>query len=848
LCGHKGKITGHFFVLFLFLLLSLTFFYRFTIFKQNYIAADFTGWYYPWRFYIVQEENRNFYISNKNLGDPLFMFASVEKKYNEEIKKGRFLLWNDSSLMGHPAYASHTAAFFYPPKIIANYFFDFLDARDFLGIFHLFLMASAMYFYIYGLGLSKTSSFVGGLVWMLCGFVVCRVEFGTDIYPLAYLPLILLMTDCLIKKTNPLNFGLLSLLTGLCFLSGHWQFVFYVMLLWAAYSIFRLISLWKTDKKIPGIQSVLLLCSGITGFCISAVQSLPVIELTQIAARPSALDMSQAFASSRFLPENLLTLFLPELFGNPVHHFYLTRISSGVQNYFELMVYIGILPLILAAAGLIYGSFSAEKKFFGIVAVSSILMAMGTPLYAAIFYGLPFTKGFTPVRILCLLAFSLCILVSIGYQYISQKSEKKDKVLWISLSFTGLAFIISAFVIYQVQHETSLFAGMLEYYWKLGVMDLPHNYADKKLFVFEMISRIKTHYAWSNIQLTAPVIIGFISSILLYLYRRYGFNRTIFTLAAVLIILFDLFPLGQRFNPAFSREAIYPPSDGIRIMSADKDLYRVSGWKHYPHPNTLSVYGLNEVNGYYSMFPSSARDLFAAINGGSLPSPILAVFEEKAEINPGLAGLFNIRYFYNNPGGEPPQIPVKEIYNKDLAVFQNLNYLPRAFVVNKTETLPREEILARMLNQSFDPKKAALLESPFEDAQKSSKQPEGEAKASIMEYSPGKVTIQVSSPSNAYLVLSDTYYPGWKVYQDGKETQIKRAYFYARAVPISAGDHTVCFNFEPEALKIGGIISAFSLFLVFGIIIAGFILGCLNKPDSMAGAQSAELVKNYSGF
>ncbi|MCE1248257.1 MAG: YfhO family protein [Firmicutes bacterium] len=822
MCTNKGKALSHFLVLMLFLFIASAVFYRFILLKQNHIAADFTNWYYPWRFYLVQDNNYNSYISNKNLGDPLFMFSPVDKKYNEEIKKGRIPLWNDSALMGFPAYASHTASFFYPPKIIANYFFDFLNARDVLCIFHLFLIASALYFYLYGLGLSQYASFTGGIIWMLCGFVACRMEFGTDIFPLAYLPFLLLLTDKIICAKKPAYAPLLSVIACLCFMSGHWQFVFYVFLMWGAYSLFRIAGQWKLHQKAPVRESLILAVSGFLGFTLSAVQSLPIIELTKLSARPEATGMNQAFSVSRFLPENLLTLFVPEIFGNPIHHFYLTRISSGVQNYFELMVYIGILPLILAFISLTFGkTYTGERKFFGISSAVVLLMAMGTPLYAVLFYTMPFVKSFTPVRILCLFSFSMCVLAAIGFQQILDKSLKSDKFRFTGLAFTGISLAVAGFAIYNVSRETPLFAGLLELYWKSGVMDLPHNFADKKMFVYEMITGIKTHYNWNNLQLTAPVFIGMAATILLWVYNRLTDKKLLFTVLVAVIVVFDLFPVGQRFNPAFPGESIYPQSQGIRIMTSDKDLYRVSGWQRYPHPNTLSVYGINEVNGYYSMFPSSVRDLFFALNKGSLPSPILAVFEEKAYINPGLSALFNIRWFYNNPNGAPPPVPVRQVYNGDLAVFENLSYLPRAFMVGKIDFLPQEKIAEQMLKPDFNPLNSVLAE---EDASSLKLKPaygksgsESKSEAEILMYSPGSIKIRVNSPAPAYLVLSDTYYPGWKAFQDGALHPIIKAYGFARAIPVDAGEHIITIGFQPESLKAGILISVISLILILAI-------------------------------
>ncbi|MCD4785184.1 MAG: YfhO family protein [Candidatus Eremiobacteraeota bacterium] len=347
----------------IFLLIALSVFYMFLLWGYHYVAADFTDWYYPWRYNLVGKDNRNTYISNRSLGDPLFMFAPMDRLYNKQIKKGELLLWNHRNLAGHPVYASHNRAFFYPPKIIANYLFDYLSARDITGILHLYLMAAFMYFFLRNLKISRFSSTAGGILWMLNSFVITRLEFGVDIYPLVYLPFILWMIDKITDSGKILYAVGLAGAVGLCILSGHWQFAFYVFLMSAFYAVFRLSAKWRDAKTIPWKKGLTLLFTGILGIGLAAICILPVIELLKHAERPQIGSLAQVFSFSRLLPENLLTLIIPDLFGNPVHHFYFTGIKSGVQQYFELALYFGILPLFLSLAA-IYSQKLKRTVFF----------------------------------------------------------------------------------------------------------------------------------------------------------------------------------------------------------------------------------------------------------------------------------------------------------------------------------------------------------------------------------------------------------------------------------------------------------------------------------------------------
>jgi hypothetical protein len=82
------------------------------------------------------------------------------------------------------------------------------------------------------------------------------------------------------------------------------------------------------------------------------------------------------------------------------------------------------------------------------------------------------------------------------------------------------------------------------------------------------------------------------------------------------------------------------------------------------------------------------------------------------------------------------------------------------------------------------------------------------------------VTIRASSPHDGWLILSDTFYPGWRAMIDGMPVEIQIANGAFRAVRFPAGDHTIEFRYEPCSVPLGLIVSLASLV----IIVAGLIV------------------------
>ena len=81
----------------------------------------------------------------------------------------------------------------------------------------------------------------------------------------------------------------------------------------------------------------------------------------------------------------------------------------------------------------------------------------------------------------------------------------------------------------------------------------------------------------------------------------------------------------------------------------------------------------------------------------------------------------------------------------------------------------------------------------------------------IVSYEPGKVVIEADAKNECYLVLTDSFYPGWKVVIDGQEGAIIQANILFRAVHLMKGKHDIVFIYRPKLFYIGLVISIGSL-------------------------------------
>ena len=155
-----------------------------------------------------------------------------------------------------------------------------------------------------------------------------------------------------------------------------------------------------------------------------------------------------------------------------------------------------------------------------------------------------------------------------------------------------------------------------------------------------------------------------------------------------------------------------------------------------------------------------------------------------------------------------------------VTLLENRDVLPRAFLVHQAETVADDQALALMRQPSFRPDRIVLLSS--NQTAPLLTENNGNAigdEVTISDYAPERVVIDVKTNAAGYLLLTDTWYPGWQAAVDGQPAPIYRADYIFRAVPISPGQHTVTFEYHPQSFALGAWISASSLIVMGGLVL-----------------------------
>jgi len=161
--------------------------------------------------------------------------------------------------------------------------------------------------------------------------------------------------------------------------------------------------------------------------------------------------------------------------------------------------------------------------------------------------------------------------------------------------------------------------------------------------------------------------------------------------------------------------------------------------------------------------------------------------------------------------------------SEDAAIYVNHDAQTRAFVVHETrEVSDDEEALRLMRENAVDLRSTVLLARSDHREQVGSAA--GEESAEITLYAAQQVHVSVEATTPGYLLLTDTWYPGWEAYLDGQRVELHRANVLLRAVFVPVGRHKVEFVYRPESFRRGLGISALATLLVAVLALTGWAL------------------------
>lgn len=186
--------------------------------------------------------------------------------------------------------------------------------------------------------------------------------------------------------------------------------------------------------------------------------------------------------------------------------------------------------------------------------------------------------------------------------------------------------------------------------------------------------------------------------------------------------------------------------------------------------------------------------------------------------NTRILSLLNVKYLITPPHEALPYPPYAKLVNSpEYSLYENTSALPRAFSVSGLMALNTiEEIKGGLYSGLIDPAKTAVVSSA--DIAEIGRSSFRQGTVEIISSAPAETTIKCSFAEPGFIVLSESYYPEWRAFIDGRQTNIYKTFGALKGAVVPQGEHEIKFIYSPVRLSVLIGVSLISLFAVAYII------------------------------
>ncbi|MCW8796309.1 MAG: hypothetical protein OQK67_04530 [Chlorobium sp.] len=723
---------------------------------------------------------------------------------------GHYPLWQPWSFSGMPTVEAFTYlnGLYYPGVFFNLFNVDGLT----LQLLHFVFAGLGGFVLLRRFRLHAIAAFLGGAAFMLTPYMVTMFVFGhgSQLMTAAYMPWILWAGIRLLDTMHPSDMGLLALLAGLQLQRGHVQIAYYTWIL-----LFFLILLQVATAPSSAVrirQSAMAFVALCIAIVISSSVYLPVFEYTPYSVRGSGAGGGAAYEYATMWsmhPLEYSTFLLPGAFGFGGITYW------GRMPFTDFPNYAGIVVLLLALTGLVV---ERKKIFVRLLALSMLLMAFlafgkfFSPVYDLFYHVVPFFSRFrVPSMALIVVSLNLSLLAGFGLHALMDGVRGKGTVILKSGALL-LAVCMLVFLLAEKPFEQflrSLFpappvasaelAGLINQVrwdlWKSGFLGL---------FCF-----------------------GAFFTFLVWLRSKKILGGALFALLVSGLAVFDLLlvdrqvvtPSGKALRPSSLVSGEYLEQafaeDGVtRFFEGEQGLFRIYPAGRLFGENKFSVFGIESAGGYH---PAK-----------------LQVYDEMLRASQNLSNIdllrmLNVRYVVSMSPLDHPLLDA--VYEGTLrlaggpvevTVYRLSGAMERAWFVREGVSVrEHEDVYGSLLSGGVAIPRQALIQQASWEGRKQF----GDGRVVSIDTAPEKITLSVVAEQDAFLVLSEIYYPlRWKAEIDGTEQKVFRVNGIVRGVQVPAGEHDVVFSFDRKSFENGRKLS-----------LAGFMVGLLLTVSGFSG-------------
>ncbi len=729
---------------------------------------------------------------------------------------GNYPLWQPWIFSGMPTVEafSYLSGLYYP-----NLFFNLLHLDGmFLQLLHLAFAGFGVFLFLRSYRLTTLAAVFGGAVFMLNPYMTAMLVHGhgSQLMTAAYIPWMLWAAMRFVERGGLTDAGILALVVGFQLQRSHVQIAYYswvLMVLLLLFFIARRLFFGGGGPYGVGVFRLLLLLivALACGVAMSASIYMPASQYAAYSVRGMAAGGSGASWDYATLwsmhPLEFLTFLVPGSFGFGGVTYW------GFMPFTDFPHYTGIVVLLLAIGGVAQRRKEPMTLFFVAGLLLFLLLSFGSffsPVFNLFYNAAPlFSKFRVPSMALIMVYLILAFFASAGVHELLQcQSDRLKKHLYrggLALAGMLLLFFVFeqgiegffrslfpdpsvgsfnlAFMVNKVRWENlkeSFLVGALVLILSFGVLwMLVKNMLSRKLSVILLLCIALGDIIWLDVQIVNP--------------SAASLRSPVFTDSRVV-------------NRAFRHDEI------TRFLVSRKGLFRIYPAGPLFAENKFALFGIESTGGYHPAKLKSYEEF-------------LAKTENLASLN--ILRMLNVGYVITPEPVANPSLELVKTGSLQLAngpvqvyVYSLKGSTPRAWFAGRVTGLKNEEALfARLLD---DP--AASGEAYVDGSLWTGSRSFAAATVTSLDAQPESMILKVSAPGEAFLVVSEIYYPlRWKVKVDGRDASMVKVNGLLRGVVVPAGSREVCFFYDRSGFETGRKISL-GVFVLALLLIAGGVL------------------------
>jgi hypothetical protein len=287
--------------------------------------------------------------------------------------------------------------------------------------------------------------------------------------------------------------------------------------------------------------------------------------------------------------------------------------------------------------------------------------------------------------------------------------------------------------------------------------------------------------------------------------------------ALPLLVAASLWTFDAGLVPLLPARLFHPPSPALEVLASGRPDGRMLAKPGVAlAPEIPTFYGIADLGGYDALGPARVvrlRDAaLAGRDGPDLP----------------LLGLMAVRHLVTRA---PPAGLVALPVPGPLAVAENPHALPRARLVPAASVEADDTRALQLLRRADFPRERSVVLAWGAGREAPADAVAGSAR--IVRDRPDEVVVAVEPAMPGWLVLADTWFPGWAARVDGTPREIVRANVAFRAVEVGPGERAVTFRYEPLSHRAGAIVSGASALAALALL----AVGALSRLGAASGRR-----------